>query len=188
MSVSALKHWLGDTHNVAELLLTGLPDLTTAYSAVARDFNVTSLCLYSGPKAVTTAMKMERSVRRGSTRLRKMKQVQRVGWLATGDAALQVGTRAKAFTKHYGSHLLNTCTLTLPHHGSDHNHNAELIERIDAIIHVATADAYSNWRHPGTKVMQCLASMGRFLWLTTSNQKSEITETVRVRCRPKVKL
>ncbi|WP_281992823.1 MBL fold metallo-hydrolase [Sulfitobacter geojensis] len=185
ITVSALKGWLGDTKNVEELLLKGLPDLTTAYSAVAGDFNVTSLCLYSGPKAVTTTMKMESSFCRSSTRLHKMKQAKRVGWLATGDAALQVGTRAKAFTKHYGSHLQNTYTLTLPHHGSDHNHNAALIEGIDATIHVAAADAYSNWRHPGTKVMQCLASMGRLLWLTTSSQKSGLTETVRVRCRPK---
>jgi hypothetical protein len=187
VSVSALKRWLEDTHNVSELLLNGLPDLTTAYAAVAKDFNVTSLCLYSGPKSVTSGMKMRRSERRGSTAPRKTMRVRRVGWLATGDAALQVGTRTKAFAKHYGSHLQNTCTLTLPHHGSDHNHNAELIGRIGATIHVAAADAYSNWRHPGTKVMQCLASMGRFLWVATSSKKSEIIETVHVRCRPKGK-
>ncbi|GGE47818.1 hypothetical protein GCM10011360_38750 [Primorskyibacter flagellatus] len=51
ISVSRLKSWLGNTANIADLLLNGVPDLAAAYEAVADDFNLTSLCLYSGPKA-----------------------------------------------------------------------------------------------------------------------------------------
>lgn len=181
MSVSDLKSWLGDTTNIADLLQNGVPDLTAAYEAVANDFNLTSLCLYSGPKA-----------KEGSTEGVYLGQLgsyfhgptlrREIGWLATGDAALRAKIRAAAFIKHYGSHMENTGTLTVPHHGSDHNHNPELITKIDAFVHIAAADAYSKWKHPGSKVMQCVASMGRFLSVVTSNSESEVEEIISVSC------
>jgi hypothetical protein len=184
MSVSDLTSWLADTANIEDLLLTGVPDLTAAYEAVANDFNITSLCLYSGPKTNGDATEAVYQARLGSFFLGATLR-EKIGWLATGDAALSAKIRAKAFIKHYGGHLENTGTLTVPHHGSDHNHNSELITQIDAFVYVVAADTYSKWRHPGSKIMQCVASMGRFLSVVTSNNKSEVEETVFVRCSAK---
>lgn len=187
MSVSDLKSWLADAENIAELLLTGVPDLTAAYEAVAHDFNLTSLCLYSGPKTNEGATEAVYQARLGSYFLGPTRR-QEIGWLATGDAALSAKIRAKAFIKHYGGHIENIGTLNVPHHGSDHNHNSDFITRIDAFIHVAAADNYSKWRHPGSKIMQCVASMGRFLSIVTSNTKSEVEETAFVKCSAKNEL
>lgn len=181
MPVPDLKSWLADPANIADLLLKGVPDLTAAYEAVSSDFNLTSLCLYSGPKANAGATEAMYQARLGSYSLASSLR-QEIGWLATGDAALSAKIRAKALIKHYGAHLENTGTLIVPHHGSDHNHNRELITKIDASVHVAAADAYSKWRHPGSKIMQCVASMGRFLSVVTSNTKSEVEEIVAVSC------
>lgn len=180
MPVSDLKSWLADTSNVLELLLTGLFDLTAAYETVAGDFNLTSLCLYSGPKTNEGTTEAFYEARLGSYFLGPTLQ-KKIGWLATGDAALRAKSRAKAFVDHYGSHFENTGTLTVPHHGSDHNHNSDLTMKVDAFVHVVAADAYSKWRHPGSKVVQCVASMGRFLSVVASNSKSEVGETVFVR-------
>lgn len=184
MPVSGLKSWLADAANIADLLLTGVPDLTVAYEAVASDFNLTSLCLYSGPKTKGCETEALYQARLGSYFL-GLAPRQEIGWLATGDAALNAKIRAKALIEHYGVHIENTGTLTVPHHGSDHNHNSELITKIDAFVHVAAADTYSKWRHPGSKIMQCVASMGRFLSVVTSNTKSEVEETVLVSCPAK---
>lgn len=186
MPVSNLKSWLGDEANIEELLQTSLPDLTTAYEAVASDFNLTSLCLYSGPKTNEGATEAVYQARLGSYVLGPT-QRQEIGWLATGDAALSAKIRAKTFLKHYGGHIENVGTLTVPHHGSDHNHNSELINKVDAFVHVVAADSYSKWRHPGSKIMQCVASIGRFLSVVTSNTKSEVEEVVLVRCSAKKK-
>ncbi|MBV7378816.1 MBL fold metallo-hydrolase [Maritimibacter dapengensis] len=181
MPVSDLKSWLGDTANIEDLLLNGVPDLTAAYEAVADDFNLTSLCLYSGPKTNEGSTQGLYLARLGSYFLGPSMR-REIGWLATGDAALRAKIRAAAFAKHYGSHMENTGTLTVPHHGSDHNHNPELVAKIDAFVHIAAADAYSKWKHPGSKVMQCVASMGRFLSVVTSNSDSEVEETISVSC------
>ena len=181
MTVSDLKSWLADAANVLDLLLTGLPDLTVAYESVASDFNLTSLCLYSGPKTNESETEALHQARLGSYFI-GLTPCKEIGWLATGDAALNAKTRAKALLEHYGDHIKNTGTLTVPHHGSDHNHNSELVRRIGAFIHVAAADTYSKWRHPGNKIVQCVASMGRFVSVVTSSTKSEVEETVLISC------
>lgn len=181
LPVPDLKSWLAVADNIAEILQNGAPDLTAAYHAVAKDFNLTSLCLYSGPKAIEGVTEREYHAHLGSYSPVKTVR-EEIGWLATGDAALKFKKRAAAFEKHYGNHLKNTGTLTLPHHGSDHNHNSELVKKICAFANVAAADAYSGWKHPGTEVIQCVASMGRFLSVVTGNSKSEVKETIIVRC------
>lgn len=183
MPVSDLKSWLADTQNIADLLLNGVPDLTAAYEVVANDFNLTSLCLYSGPKARDGSTESVYQASLGSYFFGPT-SLQEIGWLATGDAALKAKIRAAALAKHYGIHMGKTGTLTVPHHGSDHNHNPELVKNIDASFHIVAADAFSKWKHPGSKMVQCVASMGRFLSVVTGNSKSEVEETISVRCLP----
>lgn len=49
MTVADLKIWLKKVANVKQLVTHGLPHLVAAYNEVAKDLNVTSLSLYSGP-------------------------------------------------------------------------------------------------------------------------------------------
>jgi hypothetical protein len=181
LSVGGLKAWLRNAENIADLMLTGLSDLAAAYAVVASDFNLTSLCLYSGPKTNVDGIEAVHHARLGSYFLGRGLH-RKIGWLATGDAALNARIRAKAFIDHYGQYLGSVGTLVVPHHGSDYNHNEELIARINAEIYVVAADNYSKWRHPGSKITKCVASMGRFLSVVTSNSQSEVKETIFIGC------
>lgn len=183
VSISRLKSWLAQSENVSNLLLHGIADLNTAYEAVAEDFNLTSLCLFSGPRFQSGPHSKSYCAKIGSS-VFLPPEYAKIGWLATGDAALKAPSRVKALKKHYGAYLARIGAIALPHHGSDQNHNQALLEEIDALFHIAAADTYSKWRHPGTKVIQCVASMGRLLSVVTSNLNSEVEEYVCVRCLP----
>ncbi len=179
MPVSDLKSWLGDTANIADLLLNGVPDLTAAYEAVANDFNLTSLCLYSGPKANEGSTEGVYLARLGSyfhgPTLRRD-----IGWLATGDAALRAKIRAAAFTKHYGSHMENTGTLTVPHHGSDHNHNPELVNKSthSFISPLPTLIPSGSIQEQG----DAMCASWSLPFGVTSNSESEVEEIISVSC------
>jgi hypothetical protein len=176
-TVAALKKWLRGTGNVEKLLTVHVSDLKTAYAAIHADLNVTSMCLFSGPvptfKPPTSGYVSEFGTWTvsGPGKLG-------VAWLGTGDAALADKKRRSAFFKHFGSLLKEVLTLTLPHHGSEHNFDAALLDRIQPSFCVASADRFSSWRHPGTTVVQSVASTGRFLSVVTSNVESEVTETI----------
>ena len=76
--------------------------------------------------------------------------------------------------------LNNVSTLTLPHHGSAGNFHDQLISKIAPRFFVAAADKYANWNHPGTLVVQRVASFGAILFVVTSDSRSELEEWVRV--------
>lgn len=72
-------------------------------------------------------------------------------------------------------------TLTIPHHGSENNFNAELLTRVDPSFCVVAADAVGKWRHPGSAIVQAVASHGLFLSVVTSETPSEVEERGEVR-------
>jgi hypothetical protein len=172
--ITALKRWLRRTGNVEKLLTVYVSDLKAAYAAIQTDLNVTSMCLYSGPVPAVTTRANSYAGRFGKWSVSQDKAG--VAWLGTGDAALADKKRREAFLKHYGALLEEVVTLTLPHHGSDYNFHAALLDRIRPDFCVASADQFSTWRHPGTAVAQSVASAGRFLSVVTSNVDSEIIE------------
>lgn len=176
-TVAALKKWLRSTGNVEKLLTVHISDLKAAYAAINADLNVTSMCLYSGP---VPTFKPPESLHGGKFGIWDVSGPGKSGvaWLGTGDAALANKNRLKAFFKHYGALLQEVVTMTLPHHGSEHNFDAKLLDRIQPSFCIASADRFSNWRHPGTSVVQSVASTGRFLSVVTSNVESEVTETI----------
>src|SRR3546814_12464719 len=81
-------------------------------------------------------------------------------------------SRRTAFLDHYGQLLGEVATLTMPHHGSDHNFHPELLSAIGPSFCVVAADKYSTCNHPGTHMSQAVASTGRFLSIVTSNTTS----------------
>jgi hypothetical protein len=154
--------------------------LASAYAEINKDLNATSLCLYSGPLPQAQMPKFTYQAVLGKWWIAQF-EAERVAWLTTGDAALKQPKRRKPFLNHYGNLLKQVTTLTLPHHGSDENFDAELITAIEPIAFVAAADRYRNWRHPGSAVVQAVASFGRSVSVVTSQVASTVYEEVYIR-------
>ena len=169
--------WLSDPVNRQNLVLNRVNDLSSAYEAVEKNLNVSSLCLYSGPLPDGTARPKHHFARFGKW----SGQGERgIGWLATGDADLKVKRRLDRFLRHYAKLLNEVTTLTIPHHGSENNFCEELLSRVNPNFCVVAADAVGKWRHPGTKIVQAVASHGLFLSVATSQKASEVEEKAQV--------
>ncbi|MFW2357778.1 hypothetical protein, partial [Hydrogenophaga sp.] len=161
-----------------ELLTKHESVLRQAYMDVEKDLNLTSMCLYSGPARPPTSSDgvFVRSFQAGS--YFEGPHAKRCGWLGTGDADLKTQSRRKSFFKHFGALLENVQTLTLPHHGSEHNFHRELLDKIRPKFCVAAADKVGKWRHPGSGVVQAVASFGAFVSVVTSGTKSLVEDEV----------
>jgi hypothetical protein len=181
MSQSKLDAWLKVTANVQQLLTTDLDRLAAAYGAVAGDLNISSLCLYSGP-----ACGLSRNLHRrydgkfGCVHAHIEGPESRIAWLATGDAALQQKQRRSDFVAHYGQLLKEIVTLTLPHHGSDHNFDVDLLDKVKPSLCVAAADRYGTWKHPGSHTVQNICSRPAVLQVVTSKAPSRVSEHARL--------
>lgn len=173
----ALRRWLKTKDNVLSLLTTNAAELRAAYSEVDKDLNITSLCLYSGPEP-TGKHEYRYAAFAGAIRIQP--SAPRIAWLGTGDAALAEGRRRRSFLEHYGALLNEVALLTVPHHGSEHNFHVELLDRIAPLVCVAAADKFSTWRHPGSHVVQAIASSGCFLSVVTSHARSRVVEVARI--------
>jgi len=92
----------------------------------------------------------------------------RIAWLGTGDASLKHKQRRADFFAHYDKLLDQVVTLTLPHHGSSHSLDPELLERSRPVFCVAAADRFGKWNHPGADVVQAVSSHSVVLQTVTS--------------------
>lgn len=176
-TVGALRKWLRSTTNLEKLLTVHIADLKHAYMAVSTDLNVTSMCLYSGPVPEFEPRATHYDAVFGTWRISHPGKPG-IAWLGTGDAALADKKRRNAFLKHYSKLLDEVVTITLPHHGSESNFDVTLLDRIQPSFCIAAADRFGKWRHPGTSVVQAVASTGRFLSVVTASEQSEVVETV----------
>jgi hypothetical protein len=174
-----LTSMLGNSAGVLKVLVHHTAELTDAYRKVAADLNVTSLSVYSGPgkKIGKKSGGLTHNAQLGKWHMH-VGDPKRQAWLGTGDAALKDKTRRKDFLSHYRIHIDKVCTFMLPHHGSDYNFDAELIDIIKPGIVIAAADHVKGWHHPGTTAMQIVASLGMFVSVVTSDARSRVSETV----------
>jgi hypothetical protein len=181
ISQSKLALWLKVTANVQQLVTTHLDLLAAAYGAVARDLNIPSLCLYSGPARGSSKMlaRCHHGVF-GCVHAHGAGRASRIAWLATGDAALKQKQRRADFVAHYGQLLDEVVTLTLPHHGSDHNFDVDLLSKVQPRLCVAAADRYSTWKHPGPHTVQAICSHPAVLQVVTSKVPSRASERGRL--------
>src|SRR3546814_6000162 len=102
MPVDELETKLCDTAFVQDLVVNKNSKLKQAYSAVAKDLNITSLCLYSGPARSTQGEECRLWCHYGQWH---SDEHGRIAWLGTGDAALKQKSRRTAFLDHYGQLL-----------------------------------------------------------------------------------
>lgn len=175
---TALRAQLADPAYVLNLLAKRESELRDAYRRVARDLNITSMCLYSGlPRHFRTTAPTTYKARLGRWSM-EHPRVNKLGWLGTGDADLKHYRRRQAFLRHYGTLLEEVISLTLPHHGSEGNFHPELIERSRPLICVASADSFGTWRHPGSGVVQSVANFGNTVQTVTSAEMSLVHEAM----------
>lgn len=172
-----LRARLADPDYVLNLLAKHESELRDAYSRVVGDLNITSMCIYSGlPRNHRPATPASFRASLGRWRIQQH-QVDKIAWLGTGDADLKHHLRRQAFLRHYGKLLEEVITLTLPHHGSEGNFHPELVARTQPRICVAAADSFGKWRHPGSGVVQSLASFGNTVHTVTSAEMSLVHES-----------
>ena len=175
-SIEQMNDWMKNKNNVRSLINVHLDSLTYAYEKTfPKKVNLTSLCLYSGPVTdqnnnYHTFTQVDENLHCHSFDC---------GWLGTGDAMLKEVVRHTALFTHYGKYLDHTATLTLPHHGADANFHGDLLKVIKPDVCVAAADfMQENWRHPGHRTVQTVASYGSALLVTTSDTRSEVSQQI----------
>lgn len=181
LSITKLLDWLNDPRNVKTLVTKDVAKLVAAYKAVGKDLNVTSLIVYSGPTHRDGAkhyIEIQNNSWYTSHWITWPRDTGKVGWVGTGDAALKGKKRRDAFFEHFHMLFDLVHTFTLPHHGSEANFHDSLLARIRPRHCVVAADHVPNWRHPGTSVVQSVASSGAILSVVTSAAASQIEEYV----------
>jgi hypothetical protein len=171
--------WLANVANLEWLLLERIDALKKAYSAIEPDANVTSLCLYSGPRHRPAAM-VEHETRCGGLQIRSLGIGAPCAWLATGDAALKDDARRAAFIRRYRGLLGQVVTLTLPHHGSDRNFHVDLLDEVRPDLCVVPADAFKDWNHPGVRTVQGVCSRGMVLQVVGSASPGGVDDRVTI--------
>jgi hypothetical protein len=179
LSRRKLEAWLAVTANIQKLVTTDLADLAAAYTVVSGDLNLTSMCLYSGPRTAS-AGPVQHEASFGHFISTTIGDNHPIAWLTTGDAALANKKRRADFIQHYRGLLDQVTTLTLPHHGSDHNFHPDLLDSIDPHFCIAAADAYSTWKHPGPRTVQGVCSRGASIHVVTSDTRSTAREYVKI--------
>jgi len=177
MKAATLRPWLAVPANLRDIVTNRTGDLTQAYSAVSKNLNITSMCLYSGP---LTDGVVRPEGHHGVFETWNAQGKGGIAWLGTGDAALKEKARRRSVLKCYRKLFGEVVTLTVPHHGSEGNFDAELLTKVDPNFCIVAADAIGTWRHPGTAVVQAVASHGLFLSVVTSDTKSCVYEHVAI--------
>lgn len=178
ITVSQLEELVADPIGLTVLLDASRDELAAAYSAV-KNLNVTSLSLLSVPSDSALTGRWRLLPTPPAWRFFSFTPAdRRIGWLGTGDAALKQAARRRRLLDHYAARLQQVSTFLLPHHGSTHNFHEELLDRIEPRLCIAAAAPFSNWKHPGTSVIQAANSRGCPLWSVTGDRRSEIRENV----------
>jgi hypothetical protein len=173
---SNMKKWLSQALNRKELVVGRADALATAYEAVFRQINLTSMCLYSGPALPgQVSVPISYSGQFGVTR-HFPSLGRKIAWLGTGDAMLGQVQRRKSIARHYGGLWKQVTTMTLPHHGSDRNFHEDLISTSGASAFIAAADRYGNWKHPGAHTVQLVFSAPSLLQVVTSSPHTSVRE------------
>lgn len=167
------------TSDLRTIVIDYVAALSAAYASINKNLNVTSLCLYSGPVAEIPKPIVSYTASFGKWHTSGISDG-RGAWLTTGDAALKEAKRRKPFLKHFGKLLDLVTTLTLPHHGSEHNFDSELISAVRPAMFVVAADFHKGWRHPGSSVIQAVASAGGVVSVVTASELSVVNEFVRL--------
>lgn len=178
MTVNELEASLSDANFARDLVTNHLGDLKTAYKACHGNLDLTSLCLCSGPAgAVGAAHKYQVDHSPWTSKV----QNGRVAWLTTGDARLSKVAKCDAILTNFRDQLERVSTFTLPHHGSAHDFNDNLLASVKPSYCPVAADAVKNWQHPAASVTRAVASAGASLLVSNADEITAIKESALIR-------
>jgi hypothetical protein len=170
------------------------------YGAIRGDRNLTSMSLYSGPIPSKGSAYSVHSVRAGDrTEFEKAltsldpgrdlyggfikggssSNSLECGLIATGDAGLGSARRRKAFLRHYERVSPLTAVLVLPHHGSAHNFDEELLLP-NLRFAVASAGTSNPYHHPHDDVVDAVRAGRRHFHKVTEEPGSIFFEKIRI--------
>ncbi len=102
-----------------------------------------------------------------------------VGWIGTGDAALQTNNVRQAWLNTYGRFRKHVSTILLPHHGSKRSFHPGLLDFPDLDVCVVSAAHRSRYRHPGRTVVDQVRENGKTLYHVSERLQSELREEIR---------
>lgn len=128
--------------------------LAASYRSAFGDRNLTSLCVFSGPRWTESPKKLF------SFDLQKFDRASKIGWLATGDIPLKDPKEATELLAHYKEQTEGVATLGLPHHGSVNNYSSAVVTAFRPQACFVSAKPPKNWKHPHPSVMADVASQG----------------------------
>jgi hypothetical protein len=142
-------------------------ELAETYRALGSDRNLSSMSLYSGPAWDVSRQQVHFEAQRGDRWLMprahwhpRHGEIQRLGWLSTGDSVLSRSVRAAAFGRFFARLFPHVATFVLPHHGSKHNFTGGLFQReLKDVLWVA-AHGRNVYGHPDRALLHALERRG----------------------------
>lgn len=151
------------------------------------EFNNTSLILYHGPKGKYSLSSpscscswlqlcpLSLEVTLSSIKMLHSCAVEsfkgKAGQFLTGD--IKVGTKWSDIEKHFNSYFLKMAVIQLPHHGSSHNWENRLLNKVNGnsnrMLYVASAGISNKHGHPSSNVIRKVSENNYFLWCNEFN-------------------
>lgn len=173
--------------------------LSKCYESLAKDRNVTSMSLYSGPirtrpdfasmhavfdfvSAIVDRLplfpELDRAYMMRSSNERSqilLAPDHAAGWLGTGDINLSIGYRRDALISHFAAMAEQISTVSLPHHGSRRSFHKSILFP-NARFFVASAGENSRYGHPSDEVRDAVTAQGRMLITVTQLPSTSFVE------------
>ena len=147
-----------------------------------RMHNRVSMSLYSGPTGRRHSQQLRHFAKFGKYNIWPARQAisPGVGWLATGDATLNVNRVRDRWRQAYDPIWREVGTLVLPHHGSHHNFHHDILGFPNLKLCVAPAADPSPYEHPSRRVIKQIQDSSRIFCQVSQHKDSILTEFVTV--------
>ena len=145
-----------------------------------RMHNRVSMSLYSGPTGRRRSQQLRYFAKFGKSNTCSTRQARSpgVGWLATGDATLNVNRVRDRWRQAYAPICREVGTLVLPHHGSHHNFHHEILDFPNLKLCVASAADPSPYEHPSRRVIKQIQDSSLIFCQVSQYQDSILAEWV----------
>jgi hypothetical protein len=174
-------------------------DFADCYGATGGKRNLTSMSLYSGPimskgsacsvhsvragdraefEKALTSLDAGSNLYDGFIKGESKSDSLECGLIATGDANLRSAPRRKAFLRHYQRVSSLTAVLVLPHHGSVHNFDEELL--LPNLRFAVVSARSSSRHHPHKDVVAAVREFRRHFHKVTEEPGSVFVEKIRI--------
>jgi len=203
LTVIELEKKLTDKNFIYDLVRNHFTELVKAYADAlpkGNRYNISSLCLYSGPASIVGIHPRMQSWRCRPAEFARSEIGAwdvRPGWLGTGDAptkpqktksATKTVDELQAIKDWLGKHARNVGSLALPHHGAKGDLDLGLLSEnlwegqpVCFISARTQINGISKFRHPNPETVSAVADHGLHLVCVSENPNSRWTLAARSR-------